>query len=141
MDLRQLTPELSVTPQVLPEEVAELAKAGVKVLINNRPDEEVTADMDSDVMRAAAEAAGMVYVFNPFTPGQITPDMVELQAEALALEGPAVAYCRSGNRSTVLWALANAGQIPAEQLVETAANVGYDISGVLPLIDALSRGR
>ena len=63
-------------------------------------------------------------------------------ATALASPGPKVAYCRSGNRSTVLWALSRAGLEPADGLIQTAAQAGYDISGMRPLIESLaSRGR
>ena len=142
MDLRQLTPDLAVTPQIQPEDLPALAEAGFRVLINNRPDSEVGPGEDDAAMRAAAEAAGLEYYYNPFTPGQITPDMIAAQAQALASPGPKVAYCRSGNRSTVLWALSRAGLEPADALIGTAAAGGYDISGMRPLIESLaSRGR
>ncbi len=141
MDLRQLTPDLAVSPHILPEEVPALAEAGFRVLINNRPDDEVGADQDHDAMRAAAEAAGLRYYYIPFTPGQITPDMIAAQAEALAGPGPKVAYCRSGNRSTVLWALTRAGIEPAEDLLSTAADAGYDLTGIRPLIESLADRR
>ena len=141
MDLRQLTPDLSVSPQVQPEDLQALAQAGFRVLINNRPDAEVGPDTDSTAMRAAAEAAGMEYREIPFVPGELTPDMVEAQAEALARPGRKLAYCRSGNRSTVLWALTRAGLEPTETLLDTAAGAGYDLSGVRGLIESLARGR
>lgn len=141
MDLRQLTPDLSVSPQVQPEDLQALAQAGFRVLINNRPDAEVGPDTDSTAMRAAAEAAGMEYREIPFVPGELTPDMVEAQAEALALPGRKLAYCRSGNRSTVLWALTRAGLEPTETLLDAAAGAGYDLSGVRGLIESLARGR
>ena len=112
------------------------------MLINNRPDAEVGPAENDAAMRAAAAAAGMEYHHNPFTPGQITPEMIAAQTAALASPGPKVAYCRSGNRSTVLWALSRAGLEPADGLIQTAAQAGYDISGMRPLIESLaSRGR
>lgn len=138
MDLRQLTPDLAVSAQILPEDLPALAEAGFRVLINNRPDDEVGPDIDHAAMAEAAGAAGLAYVFNPFTPGQITPQMISTQAEALALAGPKLAYCRSGNRSTVLWALSRAGQEPVEDLLATAARAGYDLSGLRPLIESLA---
>ena len=142
MDLRQLTPDLAVSPQILPEDLPALAEAGFRVLINNRPDAEVGPAENDAALRAAAAAAGMEYHHNPFTPGQITPEMIAAQTAALASPGPKVAYCRSGNRSTVLWALSRAGLEPADGLIQTAAQAGYDISGMRPLIESLaSRGR
>lgn len=140
MDLRELTPELMVSGQILPEDLVTLAEAGFGVVINNRPDAEVGQDEDGAAMQAAATAAGMEYRAIPFVPGQITPDMVKAQAEALALPGRKIAYCRSGNRSAVLWALTRAGQVATAELIDTAAQAGYDLSGVRPLIDSLAAG-
>ncbi|MDN3711325.1 sulfur transferase domain-containing protein [Paracoccus cavernae] len=73
MDLRQLSPEIAVTPQIDIEDLPALAEAGFRVLINNRPDHEVGPDLDSIAMGRAAEAAGLTYFYIPFTPGEITP--------------------------------------------------------------------
>lgn len=138
MDLRQITPELSVSPQILPEDLPALAEQGFRVVINNRPDAEVGDAENGAAMQAAAEAAGMDYRAIPFGPGQISQDMVDAQAEALALPGRKIAYCRSGNRSTVLWALTQAGATPTDSLLQTAAKAGYDLSGIRAMIDALA---
>ncbi|MDB6179803.1 TIGR01244 family sulfur transferase [Paracoccus fistulariae] len=138
MDLRQLSPDLAVSPQILPEDVPLLAEAGFKTLINNRPDDEVDATIDHQRMQAAAAEAGMEYHYLPFSPGQVTPELIEGYAKALTGARPVVAYCRSGNRSTVLWALANAGRLPQDDLLKTAAEAGYDLTPVLPLIASLA---
>lgn len=133
MDLRQLTPALSVSPQIHPSDVEELARAGFRVLINNRPDDEVGADEDSVAMRQAATDAGLAYHHIPFHPGRVTADMVR-DFKAAAAEGPAMAYCRSGNRSTVLWALSQSGERPAQEIVGTAAAAGYDVSSIASML-------
>lgn len=115
-----------------------LAEAGFKTLINNRPDDEVDATIDHQRMQAAAAEAGMEYHYLPFSPGQVTPELIEGYAKALTGARPVVAYCRSGNRSTVLWALANAGRLPQDDLLKTAAEAGYDLTPVLPLIASLA---
>ncbi|WP_410216508.1 TIGR01244 family sulfur transferase [Paracoccus sp. (in: a-proteobacteria)] len=139
MDLRQLTPTLAVSPQILPEDVPELARAGFKVLVNNRPDDEVGAEIDHGAMEKAAAEAGMRYHYLPFPPGQITPHLISEFGNATAGVAPVVAYCRSGNRSTVLWALNQAGKLPEDEILATAAKAGYDLTGVRPLIESLAR--
>ncbi|MBV0893228.1 TIGR01244 family phosphatase [Paracoccus sp. Z118] len=135
MDLRQLTPNLAVTPQISTDDVADLARAGFKVLINNRPDAEVGPAEDSTAMREAAQAAGMEYHHIPFTPGQMTPDMVDQFADATrAGKGPAVAYCRSGTRSTTLWAMTQSGRRPVDEILKMSAGAGYDLSKMAPLL-------
>ncbi|MFD2814811.1 beta-lactamase hydrolase domain-containing protein [Paracoccus aerius] len=76
MDLRQLTPNLAVSPQIELSDVALLARSGFKTLVNNRPDEEDGA-IDHEVMAKAAADAGMEYHYLPFRPGQITPDLIQ----------------------------------------------------------------
>ncbi len=138
MDLRQLTPDIAVCGQIQPEDLAAIAKAGFRVLIDNRPDAEVGDAEDSAAMRDAAELAGLEFHYQPFVPGTITSDMVVAFAEATHGRGPVFAYCRSGNRSSILWALSQAGRRPTAEIVETVAKAGYDISQFAPMIDALS---
>lgn len=138
MDLRQLTPTLAVAPQILPEEIPQLAEAGFKVLINNRPDEEVGADINHDIMEKAAKEVGMSYHFLPFYPGQITPELISQFAEASAGQAPVIAYCRSGNRCTVLWALTQATKRPESEILGIAEKAGYDLTQIRPLIASLA---
>ena len=140
MDLRQLTPNLAVAPQIALEDVPLLAASGFKTLINNRPDDE-TGAVDHQLMAQAAADAGMDYHYLPFTPGQITPDLIQGFAEALEGKKPALAYCRSGNRSTVLWALSQSGKQSEGELLSTAAEAGYDLSGIVPLMRSLAGGK
>lgn len=140
MDLRQLTPDLAVAPQIDLADVPVLAQAGFKTLINNRPDDEDGA-IDREVMAKAAADAGMEYHYLPFRPGQVSPELIQGFAAALQGEKPAIAFCRSGTRSTTLWALGQAGKLPEAELLATAAKAGYDLTGAVPLIRALAGQR
>ena len=64
-----------------------------------------------------------------------------MAAALAAANGPVLAYCRSGTRSCNLWALARAkmGDNP-DRLMAKAADTGYDLTGIRPLLDALSAG-
>lgn len=137
MDLRQLTPYLAVSPQIDLSDVPLLARSGFKTLINNRPDEEDGA-IDHEAMAKAAAEAGMEYHYLPFRPGQVTPDLIQDFAAALENQKPAVAYCRSGHRSTVLWALGQAGRLSEAEVLNTATQAGYDLSPVVPLMRSLA---
>lgn len=141
MDLRQLSPDLAVSGQITPQDVPALAEAGFKVLINNRPDAEVGPDASSEVMAEAARAAGLDYYYLPFVPGQISPDLLTGFAEATTGRGPHFAYCRSGNRCTVLWALNQAGKRPENEIVEIAAEAGYDLGPIRPMLASLAAPR
>ena len=107
MNMTQLSPTLSVRPQVLPEEVAQLAAAGFKGIINNRPDGEGPDQPSSAELEAAATRHGLAYGHIPVVPGQATEEQARAFAAALReAEGPVVAFCRTGNRSTGLWKMA-----------------------------------
>lgn len=133
-DIRQITPEYAVSPQMAPGEMAEAAARGFKLVINNRPDGEVQGQPTAAEMEAAARAAGLGYVHIPVVGGP-TPDQVERQRAAIAAaEGPVLAFCRSGTRSIVTWSLGQAedGERSREELIGLGAPWGYDLSGVLP---------
>lgn len=107
MNMTPLTEQLSVRPQVLPEEVADLAAAGVKGLINNRPDGEAPDQPSSAAIEAEAKRNGMAYWHIPIVPGQANEDDARAFAKALQeANGSVVAFCRTGNRSTSLWKMA-----------------------------------
>lgn len=104
MNMTQLSPTLSVRPQVLPEEVGEIAAAGFKGIINNRPDGEGPDQPSSAELETAATQHGLAYWHIPVVPGQATEEQARAFAAALRkADGPVVAFCRTGNRSTGLW--------------------------------------
>jgi uncharacterized protein (TIGR01244 family) len=142
MDIRPLSEDFAVAPQIDPQDLAAIKAAGFTTLVNNRPDNEVQHDLQSAAMRAAAEAAGLKYIDNPLSHGSLSMEHVRAQGEALdTSDGPVLAYCASGNRSSILWALSQAGKIPTDDLVSSAARVGYNLEPVRDEIDRLARAR
>nr|WP_294813484.1 TIGR01244 family sulfur transferase [uncultured Sphingomonas sp.] len=138
--IRKIDEQISVAPQIAPEDVAGFADAGFKAIVNNRPEGEELGQPTGAIIRAAAEAAGLAYAEIPVTHAGFSATQVEAMAKALeGAGGPVLAYCRSGTRSCNLWALAEAsrGGDP-DTLTAKAAGAGYDISGIRPLLDALS---
>lgn len=137
MDIRRINDDISVAPQIAPEDMAAIAELGFKTVINNRPDGEAPGQAPDAVMRAAAEEAGLEYRFVPAISGQLTKQNVEDFASTLSdVEGPVLAYCRTGTRSTTLWALSQAGKKPADEIIGQAAGAGYDLA---PLRRALEK--
>jgi len=128
------------SPQIgLPE--VELAKAmGVTLIINNRPELESSDQTPGAEIEAAARNAGIAYVAIPVTHAGFSEPQVAAMARALeGAAGPVLAYCRSGTRSTLLWALAEAstGADP-DDLAAAAAQAGYDVSPIRTLLDMLA---
>lgn len=139
---RTLTDSILVAPQISLADVAEAAKAGVTLVINNRPEDESPDQTPGSDIETAVRAAGMDYLAIPVTHAGFAEWQVSAMAEALEnADGKILAYCRSGTRSTLLWALARSskGDHPAV-LSEQAADAGYDLTPITAMMDML-RGR
>ena len=133
---RQLDDRTLVSGQIRPEEVAGLAEQGVTMLINNRPDgEEADQPLAADI-EAAAEAAGISYRHVPILRG-IGPADIEAMQEALraAQSGQALAFCRSGNRSALTWALAmRAEGLAREEVEQRVTDAGFNVAPIAHLL-------
>ncbi|MCH8467912.1 MAG: TIGR01244 family phosphatase [Roseinatronobacter sp.] len=141
MDIRPLTETYAVSPQIMPEDLALIAEAGFSTVICNRPDGEIPPEVQADAIRAATEAAGLQFVLNPVIGGAITFENVTAQGEAIAQSaGPVLAYCASGNRSSIVWALSQAGKQPTDTLIAIPARYGYTLEPFRATIDDLAKG-
>ncbi len=138
MDLRPLDETTSVAPMLEPSDMAAMAREGITTVICNRPDAEVPPSHRAAAMQSAAEAAGLAFVFNPIAGAALTLQAVEEQADAIdGAEGSVVAYCASGTRSAILWALAMAGRMPVDEILAATAGAGYQLDGLRAQITAL----
>ena len=132
MDIRPLSDRYAVSPQIEPGDADAIAAAGYRTVICNRPDGEVPPDLGSIAVGEAVRAAGMSFVVLPLTHDTLRSHVAE-QRQAIG-DGPTLAYCASGTRSTIVWALGEAGETPADEIVQRAARAGYDISGLRPAL-------
>jgi uncharacterized protein (TIGR01244 family) len=132
-DIRSVTADFAVAPQITPQDLAELAAAGFRRVISNRPDAEVPPDLSSAAMSAAAKAAGLDYVHVPIVGMPGAAQVETIFAAVQSADGPVLAYCRSGTRSITAWAIGQAvhGGAPPEHLITLGRDAGYDLSGVL----------
>ncbi len=140
MEIRALTPAYAVSPQIELSDIAAIKAAGFTTLIDNRPDGEIPATLQTAAMRRAAEAAGLTFVAIPLLPGNITDANIKDQAAAAtASKGPVFAYCASGNRCSQVWAMMQAGHQPTDMLISIPAKFGYQLEALRPRIDALAK--
>jgi uncharacterized protein (TIGR01244 family) len=137
---RGLAPGMLVAPQIAPEDIAAAKAVGVGLIINNRPDGESPDQPDGSTIEAAARAAGIAYRAIPVSGMMVGESQVAAMRDALdSAEGPVLAYCRSGTRSTLLWSLAKAsrGEEP-DAIARAAAAAGYDIAPIRSMLDDLA---
>jgi len=127
MRIVKLTDTVAVSEQITPMDVAEIAAAGYRVLINNRPDGEVPGQPHNAEIEAAARAAGLEYHYLPVTaidfPGPGFGKMTDLLDDD---SRPVLAFCRSGTRCANLW-VASRGNHERDWARAVAGRLGFDL--------------
>ena len=119
-----------VSPQIEPLQIAEIAGNGFVKIICNRPDMEVSPFHSSSVMEDLAKQNNIEFHLLELTPEMMTPATAVIQRDlVMSCKGPVLAYCASGMRCSLLWAIgeANAGMDLKLILAKTLA-AGYDFS-------------
>lgn len=139
MELRRLSPRYFVSPQLVAEDIEAVRAAGIKRIVCNRPDSEVQPFQQADAIGAAARAAGLEFEVLPLTHQTMTPENVARQRGLIdEADGPVLAYCASGTRSTIAWALGQAGSRPVDDIVNDAMTAGYDLSKLRPALEQMA---
>ncbi len=129
MQLHPLSEQLSVAAQIDANDIAWLAGQGFRSLINNRPDGEADGQPSTASLAAVAQQHGLAYRYIPVVSGQLLQAQVDAFAAALReLPTPVLAFCRSGARSSSLWALQAAGS--ADDILDIARAAGYDLEAL-----------
>jgi uncharacterized protein (TIGR01244 family) len=139
-EFKRVTPSFAVSAQISTDDVARAAAAGFRTIVNNRPDDEERDQPSSEQIAAAAKAHGLAYRAAPFR-GAPPPAFVAETATILGeTPGPVLAYCRTGNRSIMAWALAQAleGTLRPDDIIASAAKAGYDLSGARGALNGLA---
>lgn len=131
MDIRQLTPRYFVSPQIDPGDMPALSEAGITRILCNRPDAEVPPSHSAAAIEAAATTAGLHFGAQPLTHQTFVPEVIASNRALGVDTGDVVlAYCASGTRSTIAWALGQAGQMTPDDIIATARTAGYDIENM-----------
>lgn len=136
MDIRPLDETLSASPQVTLEDLGAIAAQGYRSVISNRPDGEAPDQPNAAEIASAANAAGLEFRHLPVVGGAIGEADVAAFETALAdLPRPILGFCRTGTRTTTLWALARRDEQPADALIATAKAAGHDLAGLRPRLE------
>ena len=139
MHINRLSPDYSVAPQIVIEDVATIVNAGFKSVICNRPDQENPVPCQIEAIKAVALAAGLEFAENVFDSDSFGSDKVERQIELLKkMPGPVLAYCASGNRCSVIWAFSLAGTLEIDTILEATTHAGYQLSHLRPQLENLA---
>ena len=136
MDIRPLTEDFAVSPQIDAVHMKEIAGAGFRSVLCNRPDGEELGQADFAEIEAAAEAEGLEIRWVLIVSGMVTQGaMSEFMSALEEMPKPVLAYCRSGTRCTMLWAIAQHGKMDSDEIVSRAAKVGYDMAPLMQQLE------
>ncbi|MCE8509923.1 TIGR01244 family phosphatase [Ruegeria pomeroyi] len=139
MDIRPITPRYAVSPQISVEDIPAIAAAGFTRIICNRPDAEVPPSHQAEAIGAAARAAGLDFEVLELTHQTMTPENVARQtALAETASGPVLAYCASGTRCSVVWALGHCGALGADTVLSKTAAAGYQLDALRPRLEEIA---
>lgn len=140
-EFRKLTDKLWASPQIDVADVARAKAEGFTYIICNRPDGEGSDQPAATDIRAAAKEHGMGFSEVPVTSAGFSLPQIDAMEKALAKGGEKVlAYCRSGTRSTLLWALAQAkAGVDLDDVSRRATAAGYDTSAIRPTMEMLAK--
>ena len=132
MDIREVTSQFFVAPQITETDLALLQKRGIRSVICNRPDGEGADQPTFQELSRTAEKMGMAMRYLPVSGGLVQDEDAADFSEAMnALPKPVLAYCRTGTRSATLWSLAQANNRPLADILSATKNAGFDMKGVV----------
>lgn len=135
MEIKTLTSNLSISPQVLVSEIQAIAQAGFKAIVCNRPDGEGPDQPSFKEIEQAANQYGLQAKYLPVESGKVRDEEGQAFGQLLnTLPGPVLAYCRTGMRSTTLWALSQAGSLPLPHILEASQKTGFDMKALVQRI-------
>ncbi|WP_422365876.1 TIGR01244 family sulfur transferase [Pelagibius sp.] len=132
MEIKTVDNGFGVAPQILPGDLKQIAEAGYRTVICNRPDGEGNDQPLFHEIEEAAQALGLQALYLPVESGKVSDaDATAFDETFDAAPKPVFAYCRSGTRSITLWSLSRAGKMPLADILVATKNAGYDMSGVV----------
>ena len=138
-DIRRLTDSFAAAPQITAADIAGIKAAGFGFIVNNRPDGESADQTPGEDIEAAALEAGLGYCAIPIDQSGFTVEQVAALSALMVSPRPILAYCRSGTRSTNLWALASASRgVNIEEIIDVALGAGYDVRALRPAMEQLA---
>ncbi|NRG19983.1 TIGR01244 family phosphatase [Rhizobiales bacterium] len=131
MEIKRVTGTLSVSPQISVADITEIAAAGFRSIVCNRPDGEGADQPTFDEIQDKARSLGLEVRYLPVVAGKVRDeDAAEFKVAMAELPKPTLAYCRTGTRSVTLWALSQGASMPVPDILAAAKAAGYDMGGV-----------
>ncbi|PVB62249.1 bifunctional protein tyrosine phosphatase family protein/NAD(P)/FAD-dependent oxidoreductase [Labrenzia sp. 011] len=132
MTIKPINSQIFVSPQIRPEELADIARQGFRSVICNRPDGEGADQPTFEEIEAEARKHGIEVRYLPIVAGKVRDEDATAFNDLMeTLPKPVLAYCRTGTRSATLWSLSQAEKQPLADILSQTRAAGYDMAGVV----------
>ena len=131
MMLNKIIDNYVVSDQITEEDIEQLKEAGFKTIFCNRPDNEEQNQVTVKRIQAKAIESGLDFIHQPVIGGQISQNDIDQFSDYYdAAEKPIFAYCRTGTRSSMLWALSESGKRSIDEILQLTSAAGYNLSNL-----------
>ena len=138
MKFAKINTELTVSDQITIEDLKEIQAQGYKTIFCNRPDQESEGQLTFSIIEKEAQNLGIKAIHQPVIGGQISDDDIAQFGSSFELaQKPIFAYCRTGTRCSMLWALSHAKILPIDEILSKAQIAGYDLSPIKDRLNSL----
>ena len=132
MKLNKVIEEYVVSDQINAQDISVLKEHGIKTIFCNRPDSEEMNQPTAEEMQKVAESLGLKFVHQPVIGNAISQkDVDDFKSYYENAEKPIFAYCRTGTRSTMLWALSELSKRESSEIINLTSAAGYDLSHLI----------
>jgi uncharacterized protein (TIGR01244 family) len=131
MMLNKIIEDYVVSDQITEEDIEQLKEAGFKTIFCNRPDNEEQNQVTVKSIQDKAIESGLNFIHQPVIGGQISQNDIDQFSDYYdAAEKPIFAYCRTGTRSSMLWALSESGKRSIDEILRLTSAAGYNLSNL-----------
>ena len=131
MMLNKIIEDYVVSDQITEEDIEQLKEAGFKTIFCNRPDNEEQNQVTVKSIQDKAIESGLDFIHQPVIGGQISQNDIDQFSDYFdAAEKPIFAYCRTGTRSSMLWALSESGKRSIDEILRLTSAAGYNLSNL-----------
>jgi sulfide:quinone oxidoreductase len=131
MMLNKIIEDYVVSDQITEEDIEQLKEAGFKTIFCNRPDNEEQNQVTVKSIQDKAIESGLNFIHQPVIGGQISQNDIDQFSDYFdAAEKPIFAYCRTGTRSSMLWALSESGKRSIDEILRLTSAAGYNLSNL-----------
>ena len=138
MKFAKINNELTVSDQITIEDLKEIQAQGYKTIFCNRPDQESEGQLTFSTIEKEAQNLGIKAIHQPVIGGQISDDdIAQFGSYFEGAQKPIFAYCRTGTRCSMLWALSHAKTLPIDEILSNAYIAGYDLSQIKDRLNSL----